>query len=54
MDSPTHRQNKRDSHKKSRDHSIYTQKSVRAKEALLEKKQVASSTGKAVRDSFKK
>jgi hypothetical protein len=32
------RQTKRDSAKKSNDHSIYTQKSVRAKEALLEKK----------------
>jgi len=32
------RQSKRDSAKKSKDHSIYTQKSVRAKEALLEKK----------------
>ena len=32
------RQSKRDSAKKSKDHSIYTQKSVRVKEALLEKK----------------
>jgi hypothetical protein len=32
------RQTKRDSAKKFKDHSIYTQKSVRAKEALLEKK----------------
>jgi hypothetical protein len=32
------RQTKRDSAKKTKDHSIYTQKSVRAKEALLEKK----------------
>jgi hypothetical protein len=39
---PTHmdpkRQSKRDSAKKSKDHSIYTQKSIRTKEALLEKK----------------
>jgi hypothetical protein len=32
------RQDKRDSAKKSRERSIYTQKAVRAKEALLEKK----------------
>jgi hypothetical protein len=32
------RQSKRDSAKKSKDHSIYTQKAVRAKEALAEKK----------------
>jgi hypothetical protein len=32
------RQSKRDSAKKSKDHSIYTQKSIRVKEALLEKK----------------
>lgn len=32
------RQSKRDSAKKSKDNSIYNQKSVRAKEALLEKK----------------
>ena len=32
------RQSKRDSAKKSKDRSIYTQKSVRAKEALIEKK----------------
>ena len=37
MESPK-RQSKRDSAKKTKDHSIYTQKSVRAKEALLEKK----------------
>jgi hypothetical protein len=32
------RQTKRDSAKKFKDHSIYTQKSVRTREALLEKK----------------
>lgn len=32
------RQTKRDSAKKSKDHSIYTQKSIRSKEALIEKK----------------
>jgi hypothetical protein len=32
------RQSKRDSAKKSKDHSIYSQKAVRAKEALVEKK----------------
>jgi hypothetical protein len=32
------RQSKRDSAKKSKDHSIYNQKSVRLREALLEKK----------------
>lgn len=32
------RQDKRDSAKKSREHSIYTKKAIRAKEALLEKK----------------
>ena len=32
------RQAKRDSAKKTKDHSTYTQKSVRVKEALLEKK----------------
>jgi hypothetical protein len=38
MDGQTKRQDKRQSAKKSREHSIYTQKSVRAKEALREKK----------------
>lgn len=39
MSDPTmHRQEKRDSAKKSREHSVYTKKAVRAKEALLEKK----------------
>jgi hypothetical protein len=33
-----HRQDKRDSAKKSREYSVYTKKAVRAKEALLEKK----------------
>lgn len=32
------RQTKRDSSKKSKDHSIFNQKSVRAREALCEKK----------------
>jgi hypothetical protein len=34
----TKRQDKRQSAKKSREHSVYTQKAVRAKEALIEKK----------------
>ena len=38
MDGQAKRDNKRQSAKKSREHSIYTQKAVRAKEALLEKK----------------
>jgi hypothetical protein len=37
MEPSTKRQNKRDSAKKSKDHSIYTQKSIRVKEALAEK-----------------
>lgn len=37
MDPSTKRQSKRDSSKKSKDHSIYTQKSIRVKEALAEK-----------------
>jgi hypothetical protein len=37
MDGPTKREQKRDSAKKSKDHSIYTQKSIRAREALTEK-----------------
>ena len=32
------RQSKRDSAKKSKDHSIYNKKSIRVREALLEKK----------------
>ena len=36
--SSSKRQTKRDSAKKSKDHSIYTQKSIRSKEALIEKK----------------
>ena len=39
-----HRQDKRDSAKKSRDYSVYTQKAVRAKEALLEKKGSVNAT----------
>jgi hypothetical protein len=38
MDGQAKRDTKRQSAKKSREHSIYTQKAVRAKEALLEKK----------------
>ena len=34
----TKRQDKRQSAKKSRENSVYTQKAVRAKEALIEKK----------------
>ena len=45
MDPPSKRQNKRDSAKKSKDHSIYTQKSIRVKEALIEKNK--SCTAKA-------
>lgn len=37
MDPSSKRQTKRDSAKKSKDHSIYTQKSIRVKEALIEK-----------------
>ena len=54
MDNITPRQQKRNSQKKSKDHSIYTQKSVRAKEALLEKKQVAPPTGSRHRDLIQK
>jgi len=45
MDPSTKRQNKRDSAKKSKDHSIYTQKSIRAKEALAEKNKSCPSKG---------
>jgi hypothetical protein len=38
MDGPSKREKKRDSAKKSKDHSIYTQKSIRVREAQLEKK----------------
>lgn len=38
MDPGPKRQSKRDSAKKNRERSIYTQKAVRAKEALVEKK----------------
>lgn len=38
MERDSDRSKKRDSAKKSRDHSIYSQKAVRVKEALLEKK----------------
>jgi hypothetical protein len=37
MDGPTKRQQKRDSAKKSKDHSIYTQKFIRIREAQVEK-----------------
>jgi hypothetical protein len=37
MDPATKREQKRDSAKKSKDHSIYTQKSIRVREAQLEK-----------------
>lgn len=48
MDPLTKRQNKRDSAKKSKDRSIYTQKSIRVKEALAEKNKScpAKATGK--------
>ena len=42
------RQSKRDSAKKSKNKSIYNQKSVRAKEALLEKKLSCGGQAKAV------
>lgn len=45
MDPPTNRQKKRDSAKKSKDHSIYTQKSIRVREAQTEKNK--SCAGKA-------
>lgn len=38
MDPGPKRQSKRDSAKKNRERAIYTQKAVRAKEALFEKK----------------
>jgi hypothetical protein len=38
MEKASHRDNKRNSAKKNSERSIYTQKSVRAKEALIEKK----------------
>ena len=44
MDGQTKRQGKRQSAKKSREHSVYTQKAVRAKEALLEKKGPVNAT----------
>jgi len=44
MDGQTKRDNKRQSAKKTREHAIYTQKAVRAKEALCEKKGFASRT----------
>jgi hypothetical protein len=44
MEGQTKRQDKRQSAKKSREHSIYTQKAVRAKEALREKKGFAPVT----------
>lgn len=37
MDPSTKRQNKRDSAKKSKDHSVYTQKSIRVKEAMTQR-----------------
>ena len=45
MDPSTKRQSKRDSAKKTKDHSIYTQKSIRVREALAEK--TKSCPGKA-------
>ena len=45
MDPTSKRQNKRDAAKKSKDHSIYTQKSIRAKEALAEKNKSCPAKG---------
>ena len=45
MDPSTKRQNKRDSAKKSKDNSIYTQKSIRIKEALAEKNKSCPAKG---------
>lgn len=44
MDGQTKRDSKRQSAKKSREHSVYTQKAVRAKEAQREKKGFAPVT----------
>jgi len=41
MDPTTKRQSKRDSAKKNHERAVYTQKAVRAKEALIEKKKVS-------------
>lgn len=48
MDGPTKREKKRDSAKKTKDHAIYTQKSIRVREALVEKNKscVGQSKGK--------
>jgi len=47
MDPTTKRQSKRDSVKKSKDYSIYTQKSIRVKEALVEKNKSCPAKGSA-------
>lgn len=46
MEKESKRESKRQSAKKDRDHSVYTQKAVRAKEALLEKSCAASAKPK--------
>ena len=45
MERATDREKKRDSAKKHRDHSVYTQKAVRIREAKLEKKKCCPAQG---------
>lgn len=45
MERVTDREKKRDSAKKHRDHSVYTQKAIRIREANLEKKKSCSAQG---------
>jgi hypothetical protein len=47
MEKVSDRQKKRDSSKKHRDHSVYTQKAVRIREAQLEKNKSCSGQGSA-------
>jgi hypothetical protein len=47
MDPTTKRDQKRDSAKKAKDHSVYTQKSIRVREALIEKNKSCPVQGKA-------
>jgi hypothetical protein len=45
MERVSDREKKRDSAKKHRDHSVYTQKAIRIREAKLEKKKSCSAQG---------
>jgi hypothetical protein len=45
MEKVSDREKKRDSAKKHRDHSVYTQKAIRIREAQLEKKKSCSAQG---------